>query len=115
MSEVYFCRFTDFHGTALTAQGLAFPEPLPVADIQFQDICFVPGQHNLGAWKVDLFNVQDPTHRYLQIFYNAIDYEQIIEIYNNNSLLGDPVYKGVVTRPASGDLSHQTVEGAGYL
>lgn len=73
-------------------------EPLPVANVEFTQGIYVQGQKQLGSFTIQLLDVRDIENRYLLAYYNLLDYEQRVEIYDNQDMLGDPVFTGVITK-----------------
>jgi hypothetical protein len=101
-----------YFAKVLTLAGTSFA--LEDAGIEFVQGAYVPGQKNMGSCKITLKNTQDPRWKSLQPLYRSLDYEQRLEIYDNDALVGDPKFTGVITGlPA--DLGTQAVQGVGIL
>lgn len=71
--------------------------PLPVKDISFTDVVYAPGNESLGEFSFSLLDTHSAQAAYLRPYYNSLDREQRVEIYDNPLLAGDPVYVGVIT------------------
>lgn len=104
-APIYYVKVISVGGTTIAA-------PLPVADVQFTDTVFRPGQHRLGEFTLTLQNSRDA--KYLRATYAQLKARQRVEIYDNRDLLGDPVFSGVLLRSAKSLTGERTWMGNSY-
>lgn len=114
-APIYYVKVLKFDGMAFTYTApdgtvITPSMPLPVASVEFTDTLFIPGQSQPGSFALTLHNTKAPEYRYLRPLYNALMFEQRVEIYANESLKGKPVFTGDITEFAD-ELGARQVRG----
>ena len=86
----------EYFVKVLSVAGATIAASLDVASVQFTEICHVPGQFRQGDFVLTLKDSRRAPH--LRTVYNTLARQQRVEIYDNQDLLGTPIFSGLLIR-----------------